>query len=89
MSGNNRGVVAASHSNCNVVVGIEMASATRSSTLFKSILMSAYTAMPPKSTCNSAATDCAREVAVLVADWNTARAFCFSTSRTRSYGWFT
>src|SRR5579872_5273682 len=53
------------------------------------VLTSAVTPIPPTSTCSSAATDCAREAAAFVADWNTVSASCFNASRTRSYGWFT
>ena len=77
-------MVAASHSSSNRVLGVEVASTTFSSMFFTEILMSVFTPIPPKSTCSSAATDCAREAAAFVADWNTVSAFCLNASRTRS-----
>src|ERR1700693_3320613 len=50
MSGNNPGMVAASHSSCNRVVGVEVASTIFSSMLVTEILMSVFTPIPPKST---------------------------------------
>lgn len=52
----------------NVVLALEVASGGFSSMPFARILMSAFTPIPAKSTCNSAATDSAREAAALVAE---------------------
>jgi hypothetical protein len=68
MSGNNLGMVAASHSSSNRVVGVEVVSTTFSSMFLTEILMSVLTPIPPKSTCSSAAIDCARDAAAFVAD---------------------
>jgi hypothetical protein len=84
MSGNNLGMVAASHSSSNRVVGVEVVSTTFSSMFLTEVLMSVLTPIPPKSTCSSTATDCALEAAAFVADWNTVSAFCLNASRTRS-----
>ena len=50
MSGKNLGIVAASHSSNNRVLGVEVASTVFSSMFFTEILMSVFTPIPPKST---------------------------------------
>jgi len=54
MSGNNRGMVVASHSSRNRMAGVEAASAILSSMSLTQILMSVFTPIPPKSTRSSA-----------------------------------